>query len=334
MRRFLQPHPNSTDLPAVQIEVNVTRPRAGLLALSYTLTGNLDDISLPAVATARRDELWRHTCFEAFVRASGNEYYEFNFSPSTQWAAYRFSGYRSGMRPATEIGEPLIEVSSNPDRFTLRRRSSWGVWRGCKLRHHGASVCQPSSKTELAENHTGHWRIRLGKPDFHHADCFTQELPRQLMKFGIDRLIAESCFARTARCGRRVALLAHPASVTEDLTHTLDALAATGDVTDQRRLRPAAWPARRQAGQHDRVAGLQRPGARNPGLQPLWRGAQADRRDDGRIRRAARRSAGSRLPHLYVHHHASLHAGSRGSTSQEPSGCSIGPIPSAGRSKV
>ncbi len=49
------------------------------------------------------------------------------------------------------------------------------------------------------------------------------------MKFGIDRLISEPELRR-ALAGRRVALLAHPASVTADLTHSLDALAACGDV--------------------------------------------------------------------------------------------------------
>src|SRR5437016_3378847 len=49
------------------------------------------------------------------------------------------------------------------------------------------------------------------------------------MNFGIDRLIAEPVL-RAPLSGRRVALLAHPASVTKDLTHALDALAACGDV--------------------------------------------------------------------------------------------------------
>jgi uncharacterized protein YbbC (DUF1343 family) len=49
------------------------------------------------------------------------------------------------------------------------------------------------------------------------------------MKFGIDRLIAEPGL-RKPLAGRRVALLAHPASVTADLTHSLDALAALGDL--------------------------------------------------------------------------------------------------------
>src|SRR5205807_8371929 len=49
------------------------------------------------------------------------------------------------------------------------------------------------------------------------------------MKFGIERLIEEPAL-RKPLAGRRVALLAHPASVTRDLTHALDALAALSDV--------------------------------------------------------------------------------------------------------
>ena len=45
--------------------------------------------------------------------------------------------------------------------------------------------------------------------------------------FGIDRLIAKPELRKPLE-GRRVALLAHPASVTADLTHSLDALAAAG----------------------------------------------------------------------------------------------------------
>jgi uncharacterized protein YbbC (DUF1343 family) len=47
------------------------------------------------------------------------------------------------------------------------------------------------------------------------------------MKFGIDRLLSDPAL-RAPLEGKRVALLAHPASVTQDLTHSLDALVATG----------------------------------------------------------------------------------------------------------
>ena len=49
------------------------------------------------------------------------------------------------------------------------------------------------------------------------------------MKFGIDRLLADPSL-RALLAGKRVALLAHPASVTADLTHSLDALGACGDI--------------------------------------------------------------------------------------------------------
>lgn len=49
------------------------------------------------------------------------------------------------------------------------------------------------------------------------------------MKFGIDRLI-EDATLQAALKGKRVALLAHPASVTANLTHSLDALAACPDI--------------------------------------------------------------------------------------------------------
>ncbi|MGE3302326.1 MAG: exo-beta-N-acetylmuramidase NamZ domain-containing protein [Hyphomonadaceae bacterium] len=49
------------------------------------------------------------------------------------------------------------------------------------------------------------------------------------MKFGLDRLL-EDASLRAPLAGKRVAVVAHPASVTRDLTHSLDALAACGDI--------------------------------------------------------------------------------------------------------
>src|SRR3954469_15803589 len=49
------------------------------------------------------------------------------------------------------------------------------------------------------------------------------------MRFGIDRLLEDRAL-RKPLAGRRVALLAHPASVTANLVHSLDALAASGDI--------------------------------------------------------------------------------------------------------
>src|SRR5262245_49182317 len=102
MRQALRLHPDSRCVAATQVEVEVGLPRAGNLVLQYVVTGAVRDIRLPPVTTPKRsDELWQYTCFEAFVGAPpASGYYELNFAPSTQWAAYRFSGYRAGMTVA------------------------------------------------------------------------------------------------------------------------------------------------------------------------------------------------------------------------------------------
>ena len=61
------------------------------------------------------------------------------------------------------------------------------------------------------------------------------------MKFGIDRLI-ENPKLRAPLAGKRVALLAHPASVTHDFRHSLDALAALRHVERWRASRAPAAP--------------------------------------------------------------------------------------------
>src|SRR6185437_8564676 len=100
---------------------------------------NLSGVRLPRAATSgRSDELWRHTCFEAFVGAALDAgYYELNFSPSKQWAAYWFNGYRIGMCAAEEITELPIETRSEPNSYMLQtsldlnrfsRLAREGVW--------------------------------------------------------------------------------------------------------------------------------------------------------------------------------------------------------------
>ena len=173
MRHTLRLHPGSLCAAATRIEVDIARPRPGSLTLSYVVSGRISDLRLPPiVAAARADELWRHSCFEAFVRPSaGPGYYEFNFSPSTQWAAYRFDSYRSGMRVAAEIGAPRIEVRSTAESYTLQAAPEF-VGLSSPL-HLGLSAV-------LEETNGGksYWALAHppGKPDFHHADCFALEL--------------------------------------------------------------------------------------------------------------------------------------------------------------
>ena len=174
MRQALIRHPDSAGSAASHIEVEVTRPRPDNLLLIYIVTGRIGDLRIPLVtAPVRADALWQHTCFEAFVRTSGDEYHECNFAPSTQWALYRFSGYRQGMSVAAEIPPPGIETRSTPERYELR--ASLGL-------HLLASATWRLALSAVIEETSGrksYWALAHppGMPDFHHADGFALELP-------------------------------------------------------------------------------------------------------------------------------------------------------------
>src|SRR6516165_801251 len=97
MRQTLRLHPESSCSAVTHIEAEVLRRQANSLAFAYIVTGTISDLALPPiVAAARTDAPWSHPCFEAFLGTSlGAAYYENNSARTTQWAACRFSGYRT-----------------------------------------------------------------------------------------------------------------------------------------------------------------------------------------------------------------------------------------------
>jgi len=173
MRLGLRLHPDSLCAAVTDIEADVVRAGRSLV-LEYVVTGRIGDLRLPPAAAAERtDELWRHTCFEAFVRTSpGAAYYEFNFAPSTRWAAYRFSGYRSGMRAATEIAAPRIAVQSSQTSYRLQ--AALDLDQMASLQGGTAWRIGLSAVIEEVSGNQSYWALAHppGKADFHHADGF------------------------------------------------------------------------------------------------------------------------------------------------------------------
>jgi hypothetical protein len=179
MRLALKCHPESPSVAARSLEIEVARPGRGSLVLTYVVTGAIGDLALPPMRMPERtDALWQHTCFEAFIRPPGEGYYEFNFAPSKQWAAYRFDSYRSEMRQASGIAAPRIEVHSTGERFELQASlelpahsavgSTAGEWR-----------LALSAVIEDMRGDKSYWALAHppAKPDFHHPDCFAIALP-------------------------------------------------------------------------------------------------------------------------------------------------------------
>jgi hypothetical protein len=173
MLRVLKRHPDSVCDAVVRIDASLARQGA-LLVLRVIVHGSTPALMIPPMATtSRADELWQRTCCEAFVRTD-NEYYEFNLSPSTQWAAYRFSGYRQGMSNA-QITAPTIVVASDATQFELNATID------CEQLSLPRSQKWRAGISMVIEEVTGrksYWALAHapGKPDFHHADGFVIDL--------------------------------------------------------------------------------------------------------------------------------------------------------------
>ena len=178
MRHSLALHPDSRCNAVTRIDVEATRPRPGHLVLRFTVAGKIADLRLPRPkSSTRTDELWRHTCFEAFLRApSGDAYYEFNFAPSTQWAAYAFGGYRSGMRVADEVDAPFIETQPGADFYVLQ--ASLDLERCVHVPKDARWRLGLSAVIEEENGAISYWALKHppGRADFHHSDCFAHEL--------------------------------------------------------------------------------------------------------------------------------------------------------------
>lgn len=164
-------HPASNGGEACSVEARVERV-GDALQLTYALTGAVR--AAGAAASKRTDGLWRTTCFEAFVAAGPAVYFEINLSPSSQWAAYRFDGYRQGMTPAP-IHAPPIEVERG-DTLTLTAALALGDLPELVGRPWQVGI---SAVVEDEAGAVSYWALRHGpgKPDFHHPDSFVLELP-------------------------------------------------------------------------------------------------------------------------------------------------------------
>jgi hypothetical protein len=166
---LLRPHSDSPS-PVTRIEVEMRREAPDLLILIYSISGDLGSVSFPSTQTsARTDELWKHTCFEAFLGA-GQGYYEFNLSPSSQWAAYCFDGHRAGMRDAA-IPDPQVEWREDEGQGSLSA-----------ILQLPTNLTGPLGLSAVIEDTNGNrsfWALAhpAGALDFHNAACFAAELP-------------------------------------------------------------------------------------------------------------------------------------------------------------
>lgn len=141
--------------------------------LHYRIAGDTAGLLVPPPCTpGPADGLWQHTCLEAFVARAGEPaYQEFNFSPSGQWAAYRFSTERVRDLPAEAAAAPFapeLVLVEQPQAFDLQ------VWLPREALPPAATgaplVLGLSAVLETRDGELSYWALHhpAARPDFHH----------------------------------------------------------------------------------------------------------------------------------------------------------------------
>jgi hypothetical protein len=169
-----------TPSTAVQRIKAFPRLQEKVLVITYVVNGDIQRLRLPpAKAPHPAPGLWQHTCFEAFVGAKVSPaYYELNFAPSGEWAAYSFRRYRDSFPLENDHLEPRIALRRQADELELTAE--------IRLRHLPAVPAHGSLRLGLAavmEDTAGglsYWSLRHsgGKPDFHDPDSFILQFSR------------------------------------------------------------------------------------------------------------------------------------------------------------
>ena len=164
----LKPHPDTPPLGISSIEVDCWYA-GGRWCFRYHVEG-VARLSLPdSEEPLRADGLWQTTCFEALVGGDGAAYREYNFSASSQWAAYAFDGPRTGMRNADDEVEVWLE--GGDDWIAVEAAVSADLAAGSRLNFTAVIEEEGGAKSYWALAHPD------GPPDFHNRDCFVAQLP-------------------------------------------------------------------------------------------------------------------------------------------------------------
>ncbi len=118
---MLVAHPRTPGAAVYGIGAEIRFIKPAVLFCDYTLHADMTQVRIPPQRGGSPvDGLWRHTCFEAFIGLpETGPYYEFNFSPAGDWAAYRFGAYRESAAGAPVAPPPHLQVYRNAERLEL-----------------------------------------------------------------------------------------------------------------------------------------------------------------------------------------------------------------------
>lgn len=147
------------------------------LTALFLLRGPWQKILFPPrnATPAHKERLWEQTCFEIFLKSCDrDDYWEFNFSPSGDFACYHLDHYRSGLKIETRVTQMSCVLSSTDAQESLWRAQAdlsliLGFPETQNLRIGVSTILKFKSGP------TSHWALthKKNRPDFHDPESFS-----------------------------------------------------------------------------------------------------------------------------------------------------------------
>lgn len=169
----LSPHPRHPAPSGLQLTAEARLNANTGLDLRYVVNGPIAQLRIPPLRLASpTDQLWQHSCFEAFVALGGAAAYrEFNFSPSRQWAVYDFDAYRQRSTAPAPAWSANCRIEHGAEYLTLQVSIPPRALPGG-----GREPLQVAltAVLESADGALSYWAQRhpAAQPDFHHREGF------------------------------------------------------------------------------------------------------------------------------------------------------------------
>jgi len=153
--------------------------QGGRLKIEYFCEGAGDKVlfSPKEKAPKRKDELYKKTCFEFFLRAENGHYMEWNFSPSQEWCSFFFKGYRD------RVQEKDLERLAPEDITFVAKGKKVSLSAEIDLQYFFDNFFKAETKFSMAltaviqkkDGICGYWALKHSNPikaDFHHPQSF------------------------------------------------------------------------------------------------------------------------------------------------------------------
>ncbi|MBK9295045.1 MAG: hypothetical protein IPM57_11515 [Oligoflexia bacterium] len=148
----------------IQISANI---HLGNVWVFEYLIKDPENIILYPNLNGRQNNLWEHTCFEAFVgEKNSKEYFEFNFSTNSAWNIFEFKNYRLPQPPKQCERFEFLKIEFENNIFKAQ----------VKPKNFKKSFYEISLATviESKKNEIFYWALKHNKsrPDFHLRENF------------------------------------------------------------------------------------------------------------------------------------------------------------------